>query len=534
MSRSVENTGSAVGGNDRRGLRLDRYTTMGDLTASVRMVLKRGNAFAIALLAIESAYLAASNSPGATAFALIAAGVAIALLTWTARGIGLPLMPMFVVQHFIAYSLPIMVHHPILERYPADFVLTAGLDVFAFLCAFAFTWRMFMQVLQPAPPRAFALEGVDRHGVQGLKRLGFSLILIATAFLVLQSFGLTAIILNLLPSGAYPVFWAALSATSTCGFFLVSMILSASATPGWQRLAFWSLLTVNCLISASGFLLSAAATTIVSVMIGQFWSTGRISARFIIGVLAALSFLNIGKFTMRERYWHRDSDGGAAAPAQTLANLPAYYLEWSRASYDALVGEGSTSFSARGFADATPDPAEGQTLFERINNLQNLLFVIDATEAGNIPTLNGATYALIPPLLIPRMFWPDKPRTHEGQVRLNTHFGRQDLESTFTTYVAWGLLPEAHGNFGPIGGAITLGFVLGLFCAWMENLTTRKPILSLEGFVAFAVFLGMATSYEMVASVMITSIFQSVIPIAVACLPFVRRMTVIRPEPPPE
>jgi len=113
---------------------------------------------------------------------------------------------------------------------------------------------------------------------------------------------------------------------------------------------------------------------------------------------------------------------------------------------------------------------------------------------------------------------------------LNVHFGRQVSEQTFTTYVAWGLLAEAYGNFGPIKGVLFLGLFLGIVFAWAENFTTRKPLLSTEGFLAFAVFLGLANSYEMAASVMITSIFQSLVPVAVACVPFVRQKVVVRPS----
>jgi hypothetical protein len=511
-------------------LQLDRYTTMGDLTSSVRLMLRRANYVIIALLAVAVAYLFFTNAPGATAFLMIAAGAAIVLLAWTGKAIGLPLLPMLAVQHLVAYGLPILVHHKIVTAYPAEHVVTAGLDVLIFLGTAAIAWRLGLQILPPGSARAFALEGIDREGIQGLKRLGFSLITISTLFLVLQSLGVVDQVLQMLPSGVYPVLWAGISATSTCGFFLVSMIVTSANTPGWQRAAFWTLLTVNCLISASGFLLSAAATTIISVMIGQFWSTGRVSARFVIGVLAVLAFLNLGKFTMRERYWHREADGFPEAPRKTFADLPAYYLEWSRASYDALTGTAKPNVFTTELGAATPKEREGQSLLERINNLQNLLFVIDTVETGNIAPLRGATYSLIPPLLIPRFLWPSKPRTHEGQVLLNTHFGRQDLQSTFTTYIAWGLLPEAFGNFGAVTGALLLGIAVGVFCAWMETVTARKPLLSTEGFVAFAIFLGLATSYEMVASVMITSIFQAVVPITIACMPFVRRTVVKRPD----
>ena len=244
--------------------------------------------------------------------------------------------------------------------------------------------------------------------------------------------------------------------------------------------------------------------------------------RYMTVVVLVLSFLNLGKFTMREQYWTQE---GEQAPQFTLGQMPRHYAEWFQASYDA-IGPGSANST---LLEERNQRSKAQSLLERINNLQNLLFVIDAMDAGHLPSLGGETYSLIPPLLVPRIFWPDKPRSHEGQVRLNVHFGRQDLNATFQTYIAWGLLPEAYGNFGPRAGAVFLGVCLGLLFAWLENFTARKLLLSLEGFIAFTVLLDMAASFEMVASVLVTTIFQSVILLIVVSVPFVERTILRRP-----
>jgi len=239
-------------------------------------------------------------------------------------------------------------------------------------------------------------------------------------------------------------------------------------------------------------------------------------------VILLLGFLNLGKITMRERYWGVTGDTEYTV---ALTQLPRFYTEWADASFAALVPpehDDRTSVSRE-------SPAKGQSLLERVNNLQNLLFVIDAVEVGHIAPLHGATYGIIPPLLLPRIFWPDKPRTHEGQIMLNVHFGRQDLDSTFQTYIAWGLLPEAYGNFGSVIGSVILGVVLGLFFAALENFTAPKVLISLEGFISFMVLLGMMGSVEMVASVLVTSIFQSAVVLVVATLPFVERTVLKRP-----
>ena len=131
----------------------------------------------------------------------------------------------------------------------------------------------------------------------------------------------------------------------------------------------------------------------------------------------------------------------------------------------------------------------------------------------------GKTYALIPPLFIPRVFWPDKPRTHEGQVMLNLHFGRQaTIEQTEQTYIAWGLLPEAVGNFGIVGGPIFLGGILGWILGWLERVSLYKRIFSVEGLILIGTLLLFAGSYEMVASVLLTATFQFLVAVMIGGL----------------
>jgi hypothetical protein len=499
---------------------------MGELSANVRRGLKRSLPFVGAILALAIAYLLYSGSEGIVAFGLMSFGAIVALALWANNATGVPLMPMIVVQQLVVNGLPIVNSHKVLSQYPPEFITRAGLEVMIYLCSLAAFWRMGMQVFAPSSPQAYALVGINREGVAGLSRLGFGLAGAATGYLILQSLDLTSVILQLLPNGSFPIVNALVGAASACGFFLLSMIVGSGELSALPRTLFWLLMACNCLISATTLLLSGTAAVVLSVVIGLFWSTGRIPWRFLLLVALALSFLNTGKTVMRGRYWERADD--EAPRARGLTDLPAFYAEWTQAGIDSFnTGtDEKNPGSRRGHGEV-----KGQSLFDRLNNLQNILFVIDAIEEGHISPVNGRTYTLIPPLLVPRILWPSKPRTHEGQVLLNVHFGRQDMESTIKTYVAWGLLAEAYGNFGAIKGAIFLGLCLGLAFAWAENITTRKPLLSTEGFVAFAVFLGMANSYETVASVLITMIFQSVVPIVVACVPFVRRKTVVRPAP---
>jgi len=505
---------------------LDRYTQIGDLAVSVRWMIQRALVPAAIVLAAETGYLFFTGSRGTTAFALVAAGTLLVLGLWRGKGIGLPVVPLLAVQNLVVYGLPIVIGHKVLANYPESYTTQAGLEVLLFSVSLIGAWRVSMLFSHPASPRSYALQGFNQEGAAKLKRIGFSLILASTGYLLLESLRLLDALYAALPEGTYPLVLTLVSAAGACGFFLVAMFVGAGVVSPAGLVLFWMLLAGNCFISASGFLLSATTALLASVTIGLFWSAGRMPWRYLTVVIALLAFLNLGKFTMREQYWTQD---GEQAPQFSLAQMPQHYGEWVQASLDA-IGPDSSHHSLMDDPAAHP---KGQSLLERVNNLQNLLFVIDAVEGSHIAPLHGQTYALIPPLLIPRIFWPDKPRSHEGQVRLNVHFGRQELDSTFQTYIAWGLLPEAYGNFGAVGGAIVLGAFLGLLFAGVENFTARKLLLSLEGFIAFTVLLDMAGSFEMVASVLVTTVFQSVVLLAVVSIPFVERMTLQRPDAKP-
>jgi hypothetical protein len=504
---------------------IDRYTNIGELTEKVRQAVRRSLLPLLAVLAIETAYLGLAGRPGAAAFGLIAAGTWAALALWGREGLGLPLLPIIMVQNLVIYGVPIAAGHQTITSYPADFVLRAGREVLIFDLAIALAWAAGMRFFRPSAPVSHVLHEFSRAGARGWSRLGFAMIIGATAFYVVQGLDLLGGLYALLPGGSDSILYAVVSVASACGFFLVSMTIAGDEASPLAQVLFWLLLAGSAMMSASDFLLSAAAANLITVAIGFFWSRGRVPWGYLAVALLALSFFNLGKATMRARYW---GNPDLPAPTRSFGQLPACYEEWIQVSYHALL-ENDTETSR---AAAEGPASRNQTLLDRIDNLQNLLFVIDAIDTDHIKPLEGKTYSLIPPLLVPRVLWPDKPRSHEGQILLNVHFGRQDLESTLTTYIAWGLLPEAYGNFGALAGSVGLGVFLGLLFAWIENLTARKLLVSMEGFLCLSLLINLVNSFEMVASVLVTSVFQSFVVILAASLPFVHREA--GPRPPSE
>jgi hypothetical protein len=500
---------------------LDNYTLIGDLGGVVKKLLKRGVALFGVLTAIITTILFFQDNPGWLAVLWMSVGCVITLAMWQVSGVGLPLVPMLAMQHFIAYGLPVITDNEKLLLYPIEYQTQAGVQVCLFMVALVVAWRFGMQVFHPRKSMCYALQTFAQDNQAARSRMGIMLVVFATGYTVLQSMQVIDFIFDLLPNGAYSLITPFIKATTMAGFFMMAMTVGSNEAKPGLKLFFWITLIVNSMIQAAGFLLSSATNIVAAVTLGLFWSSGRLPWRFLVITLGILSFLHLGKLDMRERYW-RDGD---EVFQPSLYQLPEHYLEWIDFSYHNIFGRQTKQ------ASFGPDKKKSASMLERVDNMQNLLFAINAVDGQKIATLNGETYSLIPPLLIPRILWPDKPRAHEGQILLNVHFGRQLLSSTFTTYIAWGLLPEAYGNFGAIWGAVVLGLVLGFISAWIENLTVNKPLLSLEGLLTFALFIEMSVSFEYVASVLVTSLFQSAVIIALACLPFVQHTLVERPEP---
>lgn len=503
----------------------DRFTRVSELGDVMQRMLRPGVAVIAVITALMCARLFFKDESGWMGLLFMGAGACIACAIWRSSGIGLPLLPMMAIQHLAVYGIPIFSRNETVVVYPDAMITQSGVQIFTFLVAMSFAWRGGMNLFTPKRTMAYTFKIFATGGSRTLQNVALGLIIATTAHEVLSSLGVMSSVYSVLPNGSYSLVYAAVNAMSMSGFFFAAMCIGAGNVASAFRLIFWAAFVISCTLLAASFLLSATTNLVGAVGIGLFWGAGRVPWRFMVITISILSFFHIGKFEMRERYWQMGDE--VAAQHVSLSQIVPHYAEWIDSSYSIITGQAED----RGRKPRRDDgEKKNHSMLNRVNNLQNLLFAIDAVENQSITPLNGKTYTIIPPLLIPRILWPDKPRTHEGQVLLNTHFGRQSLRDSFTTYIAWGLVPEAYGNFGAFWGVIILGAGCGLIFAWLEVSTVYKPLLSMEGLIAFALFIGLALSFEMVASVLITSLFQSVVTIALACIPLVEHTLPEDPE----
>lgn len=499
----------------------DTQTTFAELASSTARMLKHGQWPILTTLALAALWIVWEGHPGLFAFIALAAGAYITLSLWRTLGRGVPVLPMLALQTLVIYGVPIVSNNACIQTATVETLTRCGIELLAFQLALAGSWYFCSQLVHPADSTAWSINLIVREQTQGLTRLGFWLAGGSTAYEVAAGLGWISSIVANLPTGANSVLVAITSVAAMAGFFILGLSAASGHLSQSQRGCLWMLFLTRSLIAALSLLLSVPIMGIAALATGLLWGGAKFPWRFLTISLCALAFLNLGKSDMRKRYWPQTDN--ETPPACTISDIPARYAEWTELSLARLSPAQEAGYTT---------PKERQTLLDRIDNLQNLIFVVQAVENEHIPTLGGATYSLVPPLLIPRVLWPEKPRAHEGQALLNVHFGRQIEEDTYKTYIAWGLIPEAYGNFGAWWGSLFLGGLLGSFAAWLEMRTANKPIFSLEGFLTIALLLGLAVSSEMVASVLITSQFQQLVLIICAAAPFVRR-TVLTPRETP-
>ena len=125
-------------------------------------------------------------------------------------------------------------------------------------------------------------------------------------------------------------------------------------------------------------------------------------------------------------------------------------------------------------------------------------------------------------MIVPRVLYPQKRRTHEGTHMLNIHIKRQTYQDTIRTTIAWGLLPEAFANFG-IAGCALVGAILGTMYGYVTRLAIGKPAFSFPTLFCILVMSMALASTEWTAGVYAASLFQSSVPIVGIRLAFMRK-----------
>ncbi|MDK2971322.1 MAG: hypothetical protein PWP23_1077 [Candidatus Sumerlaeota bacterium] len=254
---------------------------------------------------------------------------------------------------------------------------------------------------------------------------------------------------------------------------------------------------------AADFVISSIIIYVIVALAGFGFGRGRIPIRFLLVMFLVLSVLHIGKGEMRERY----------SQNFTLASAPARLAAWTLTGLDTLSVQ---------FTDPDSLPRSRRTdILERVS-LMHLLLLAQDRMPGSVEPLHGATYRIIPSLLVPRVINPRKPRAHEGTHMINIHFGLQTYEATFKTTIGWGLLNEGFVNFGLLG-VVLVGGLMGAFLGTVERMVRGYPVNSLR-FILAIVILRTVINTEMSAGVFFSTVFQGVVATLLLAMLVMRRV----------
>ncbi len=287
-------------------------------------------------------------------------------------------------------------------------------------------------------------------------------------------------------------------------FFGIGILCTFVSTQRWgrgdmnqtEKIVLLCTLIPQLILMSVGLLLIIPLSLIGIALLG-YLSGGKRIPWLVVGLtFALLAILHTGKTKMRTKYW----DEGYPPP--TFTQLPAYFAEWIDDGLQPTSGNKTVS----------------RKLLERTSLMHILCLIVDYTPARQ-DYLYGKTYTYVLPQLIPRLFWPDKPRSHIATYELGIYYGLQDEEATNSTTIAFGLLTEAYANFG-LYGAVLLGVFWGFWLKKLQIWSTFSPMFSFAGLL-MVLLTAWSFNSELTMAAWVSSLEQAVL--VVLGLPMIMR-----------
>jgi len=445
-----------------------------------RQLLKAFWLIALGLFLFELFWSATSSLVTNLSAILITAAALLPSYLWcSGRALGMPIFPFFALTFIWTYALPLVSNHPKVATYSSASHFFASCTVAGFLGLGTLIWFQFVKST-PLPPKSY--RALSSH-----KGVVFFLWVMVAGVLFNMCFVGGWFFLD---GGAFSIVRGAILGLTALATFVLAYQLGTQELSKTQASLFLFLLVAYMITNTIGLLIIGAASTFLVATIAFIIGRQKIPILTILIVLVCLSVLHYGEGEMRAKYWF----SGQTTFVQPW-EYPAWYTEWTGYSFKFLDEQNNL-----------PKSQERVSLFQRSSVIHLLLLAQDKSP-DTLPFLYGQTYAILPQLLVPRIFNSNKIRSHEGTYLLNIHYGLQSRQDTFTTTIGWGLLAESYANFGLLGCgglAIVLGVAYGQSTRWSLN----TPILSAPSLFA-VLMMTFAFQTEWTAGVYVAALFQS-------------------------
>lgn len=408
------------------------------------------------------------------------------------KALGMPIFPMFALTYLWTHALPLVSKNPLITAYSPDNHLFASIAVAVCLGLGTLIWLQFVNSFPEYPKKYRAL--IEHKGDN------FFLFILATgAFFNMYTIGGWFTI----GGGIFALIRGAILGLNVLSVFVLSYRFGTRELSKRQIKLYWLLLILYMISSGASLILRANIGIFSVATIAFILGRRKIPILTIIIVFLCLSLLHYGKDEMREKYWFSSQSVHFVQPW----DYPAWYSEWLSYSFNYVNKDESQAVEKK------------ESSLERSSVIQMLLMAQDKTPK-ELPYLYGKTYAILPQLLVPRFLNPNKIRSHEGTYILSIYYGRQTLEQTYTTTIAWGMLAEAYANFGFLGCAgigIFFGVIYGQTTRWCIN----TPLLSARSLFA-VLMMSFAFQTEWTAGYYVATLFQSSVSLAGINLVFMK------------
>ena len=401
-----------------------------------------------------------------------------------------PIMEVLLLTTVPFYALPVLTGHEGIALYPESVLLQASFVVLAFQAACIAGSEL------TARRRSTDHYQAEwwRDEILPERRMHFTAYtaLLTTVWLIIASFT------TWVPAELYGTLRAVFFGIGIISIFIQARLWGGGHLSAGYKVLFWTNVLCQLALMFVSLLLINGIGLLLTAFVGYFSAARRVPWLPVLILLPMIAVLHNGKSQMRKIYWSDDQ-----APV-TIAQLPAYFSQWVE-----------FGLSASDTGKDTDSKALTYGLMRRASLFQIVCITVD-TMPDRSPFLNGASYAILLPQIVPRFLWPGKPGPHLSVKLLSVQLGILTEEETETTSIGFGMLTEAYANFGYISVAV-LGGIFGYLFRRLADGTVDCATLSMAGLLRI-LCLVWCLSAETTLAVWFSSLYQACIAIGTPLL----------------
>src|SRR5712691_5689973 len=341
----------------------------------------------------------------AMAYFCIAIPAIVPLVLWLQAGApGIPVLPAVSGLFFVYYAIPLLRGN--IAAFGSDALVSAGITIGAFLLAASLvSWPFLVAARRSSgAPRSNLVSDAQIVRLVFVGLAAGSLFHLATISGALDALGSSVGLVR-----------SVVLTLGSVACYLLGCARASRALVGARWVAAAGGLCALILLSLSNLFLVSGIMNGLAAVFGYVMTRKRIPWVALGTAFILLSVLHAGKFEMRERYWLPHSQ---SLQQSSIYQVPGMLTDWVTAGVGALLS---------GRAESG---------------------VLERATPSFVPYLEGRTYAMLPSMLVPRFVDTDKLQSQAVLNLLSLRYGLQQVGSSESTTIGWGVIAEADENYG--------------------------------------------------------------------------------------